>query len=145
MLGGPYSEEIRQLPKSAVLLAKVLAALLIGVLAWKWRLVQIAVTNPPWSLVGLMPLALVALIVVTAIGLIRLREWGFFAAYVLVPFSTAFHGIALVPWLTNALPTLRLRIWAVFVLNTMFLTAAIWVHRKYRGSERGERPTATPV
>ena len=133
------------MPKSAALLAKVLAALLIGVLAWKWVLVQVAATNPPWSMVGSMSLALVALILVTAIGLICLREWGFFAAYVLVPFSTVIHGIALVPWLTEALPTLRLRIWAVSVLNLLFLFATIWVHWKYRSSERGEKPNPTPV
>lgn len=33
-------------------------------------------------------------------------------AYVLAPFSTIFHGVSLVPWVTEALPTLEMRIWA---------------------------------
>lgn len=86
---------------------RVLAVLLIGVLASQWMLLRTAVTNPPWSSVGFMPLLFVTLTVLSVVGLLRVREWGFYSAYLLVPFSTVFHGVALVPFVTDALPSLQ--------------------------------------
>lgn len=108
--------------------ARILAALLIGVLVSQWVLLRMAVTNPPWSAVGFMSLLFVILTVVSVVGLLWVREWGFHSAYLLVPFSTLFHGVALVPFVTGALPTLQSRIWAVAVLNLLFFLAVAGSH-----------------
>ena len=116
---------------------RVLAALLAGVLVSKWLLLRIALTTVPWSLTGFMALLFVGLTVASAVGLLLLRDWGFLAVYVLAPFSTIFHGIALVPWITSALPTLEMRIWAAGVLNALFLVTAAIAH----WSNRAAAPT----
>ena len=107
---------------------RILAALLPGVLISKWVLLRIVLTSVPWSAAGFIALLFVGLTVASAVGLVLLRNWGFLAVYLLAPFSTIFHGIALVPWITSALPTLEMRIWAVGVLNALFLITAAVAH-----------------
>lgn len=108
--------------------SRILAALLIGVLVSQWLLLRVAVTNPPWSAASFMSLVFVILTIVSEVGLLRVREWGFYSAYLLVPFSALFHGVALVPFVTGALPVLQSRIWAVAVLNLLFFLAVAGTH-----------------
>src|SRR5690606_24250549 len=109
-----------------------LALSLIGVALWKWVLIRIAFTNPPWSTIGFVSLLFVPLLVGSVVGLLKTREWGFYAVYLLFPVSTILHGVALVPWVTDALPTQQLRIWSTAVLNLVFLAATILAHRMHR-------------
>ena len=121
------------------LLTKILAGLLVGVLASKWALVRIAVTNLPWSLVGFAALLFVLLSMASIIGLLRLQTWGFVCAYLLVLVSTFLHGIALVPFLTEPLPSPELKLWAVVIVNVMFLgTLAVTHLAQARATERPE-------
>lgn len=122
------ANEQHRLKPIARVVPRVLAVLLAGVLVSKWVLLNIAWTSAPWSAAGFMALLFVGLTVASAAGLLLLRNWGFFGVYLLAPFSTIFHGIALVPWITSALPTLEQRIWAVGVLNALFLFAAAMAH-----------------
>ena len=110
------------------LLARILAGLLFGTLVWKWALVRIAVTNLPWSFVGFAALLFVFLSAASIVGLIRARKWGFVCAYLLVPISTFLHGIALVPFLTELVPTPELKLWAVAILNVIFLGTLFITH-----------------
>ena len=110
------------------LLTKILAGLLLGVLLWKWALVRIAFTNVPWSFVGFSALVFLLLSVASIVGLLRLQTWGFACAYLLVPVSTFLHGIALVPFLTELLPSPELKLWAVAILNVVFLGTLVVTH-----------------
>ena len=101
-----------------------MAAVLLG----KWPLVRIAVTNPPWSLVGFAALLFVLLAAGSIIGLLRAKTWGLVCAYLLVPVSTFLHGIALVPFVTALLPSPELKVWAVVVVNVIFLVALVLTH-----------------
>jgi hypothetical protein len=118
------------------LLTKILAALLLGVLASKWGLVRIAVTNLPWSSVGFATLLFVLLSTASIVGLIRLQTWGFVYAYLLVPVSTFLHGITLVPFVTELLTSPELQSWAVAIVNVMFLGTLVVAHLLHaRGPE----------
>ena len=110
------------------LLSKILAGLLVGVVVWKWALVRIAVTNSPWSFAGFAALLFLLLAAASVIGLGRLKTWGFVCAYLLVPVSTFLHGIALVPFLTGLLPSPELEVWAVAILNVIFLAMVGGTH-----------------
>lgn len=130
---------------AARVMSRVLAVLLIGALVPQWILLRMAVTNPPWTTAGFMALLFVTLTVVSVLGLLRGREWGFYGAYLLVPFGTLAHGVALVPFVTAALPTLTLRIWGTALLNLLFFLAVAgthWALRKDRveGRLAGRQP-----
>jgi hypothetical protein len=119
-------------------LSIALAVLLIAVLLRYWVLVEglfrIARTDP-WSQASLLNLLVVGLflglLIASIVGLLKMRIWGIYAIYALVPVSTVLHGIALVPFVSGLLPT-QLRIGAVFVLNLAFLGAALILHRSWR-------------
>jgi hypothetical protein len=131
----------------ARVLSLLLALLLIGVLLRYWMLVPgffrslIDPMNPPWTSAGFTYTAVVggflALLGGATIGLFRRRVWGVYCAYALVPVSTILHGIPLIPFVSDLLPTLQFRIAAVFVLNLMFLTGAVILHLEYRKARRG--------
>ena len=122
------------------LLTKILAGLLVGVLASKWALVRVAFTSLPWSLVGFAALLFVLLAAASIIGLLRLQTWGFVCAYLLVPVSTFPYGIALVPFLTQLLPSPDLKQWAVAIVNVIFLVTLAVTHlAQSRGTEPPEQ------
>ena len=118
-------------------IGRVLAASLGGVLVWKWVLVQIVFRNAPWSLVGAVTILFLGLLIASIVGLLRMRPWGFYCAYVLVPVSTVLHGIALIPFIPELLPSQTLRIGSVLVLNVGFLVATVVAHLMSRRSEHG--------
>lgn len=118
--------------RSVVLTNRILAAFLVGTLLWHWGLVRSLLYTGPASILGVVIVILLGLIVGSAVGLARLTPWGYYLTYALVPFATIFHGIALVPAVTNLLPQGQPRIVAVLVLNLAFLVAAIRSHRKLR-------------
>ena len=118
-----------QIVSYAGIVSRGLAALLVMVIVAQLELISMVLRNPPWSMLSLMVIGFLALVVLSIAGLVRLAPWGFYAAYALVPFSTIFHGIALVPFVSRLLPTPEGRIWSVFVLNIAFLATLIIAHR----------------
>lgn len=136
-------------------LSIVLAVLLIGVLVRHWTLVRGVYwnltgdpLNPLWSPAVLTYLLVVGgflvLLIASAVGLLRLRPWGIYCAYALVPVSTILHGISLIPFLSDLLPTRELGIAAVLILNLTFLTAVMILHTAYRRANRqGQQDAAT--
>ena len=121
---------------SATMISRILAALLAVVLFSSWELVAMLLRNPPWSILGVVIILFLSLLIGGLLGLLWLRPWGFYCAYLLVPVSTMLHGIPLVPFVTNLLPSPELRTWSVFILNFAFLVATIVAHLAYRTSTR---------
>lgn len=135
---------MRQGPR---ILSIVLGALLFGVLVRNWALVPGLLRtltddspHPLWSAPVLTYVVVVGgflvLLAAAAIGLLRVRPWGIYCGYALVPVSTILHGIPLVPLVSDLLPTLQFRIAAVFVLNIAFLTAIVILHASLRRDAR---------
>jgi hypothetical protein len=116
---------------------RVLAVSLIGTVLWYWQLFVLLFRTAPWSMLGVVLILLYVLLIGSVIGLLRMSTRGYYFTYVLVPFATMFHGVALIPVVTSLLPSQTLRIASVFVLNCTFLAAAVVSHRFAR---RG-RPT----
>lgn len=116
----------------ARLLTLFLAACLIGVVVSNSVLIQQFFRVAPWSLLGVVLWLFFGLWVLSVIGLLWLRPWGFYSAYALVPVSTVLLGIALVPFVTGLLPRLEWRMWTVLILNIGFLGATVFAHWSYR-------------
>lgn len=118
--------------KTSRLLSLALVVLLIGVLVRYWVLVQGLFVWPRGINIFMTYLAVVGvfigLLLGSIVGLVRLRAWGFYCVYLLVPVSTVLHGIPLVPFVSDLLPSPGLRIWAVSILNVAFLTTAVISH-----------------
>ena len=123
-------------------LSTFLAVLLIGVLFRYWAVVEIFFRSlaASWSetpsgsalITTLVVGGFLGLLAASVVGLFRRRKWGVYCAYALVPVSTMLHSIPLVPFVSDLLPNLQLRIAAVFVLNLIFLAATILLHVEYR-------------
>lgn len=128
----------------AVMINRVLAASLVGTLLWHGRLVMALFQAAPWSMLGVALILLLVLLMGSVIGLLRLSARGYYFVYILVPYATMFHGIALIPGVTNVLPTPTLRLASVLLLNLAFLAATIVSHRLVRqGRPNGPGPVLT--
>jgi hypothetical protein len=139
------SSDPEPLFRRASLIGRSLAVSLVGVVAWKWILIPIVFRNPPWSPVGSVSILFLGLLVGSVAGLLKMRPWGFYCAYLLVPVSTMLLGIALVPFVTDWLPTRSLQVNSLFVLNVAFLVATAASHLMYRRSTRGDGGAAAAM
>lgn len=124
------SSQLRVWP---LVLPRLLAVSLVLVAIRYWSVVRIAVSQPPWTMVGFVSLVFVVLLAAAAAGLFLQRKWGFVAAYLLVLVSTILHSIPLVPFVTDLLPGLDARTWGMVLLNLTFLVATATAHWRMQG------------
>jgi hypothetical protein len=115
----------------------LLSASLVGVLVTNFVLLQMMFRVAPWSLLGIVLILFLGLLLGSIVGLLRMRPWGYWLAYALVPVSTILHGISLVPFVVELLPRLEWRIWAVFLLNGAFFVGILRSHWLYRRGPPG--------
>lgn len=115
---------------------RVLAFCLVATVASNWILVRMLLTSAPWSELGLALILLFAPLAGSVVGLLRMREWGFYCAYLLFPVSTLLHSMPLVPFASGWIPTLPLRISSLLMVNVLFLVATTVSHMLYRRSRR---------
>jgi uncharacterized membrane protein (DUF2068 family) len=71
------------------------------------------------------------LALLSIVGLWRMRLWGVYSTYALVPFGTLFLSVPFIPFVSDLVPTPYLRIVAVLALNVTFLIATYALHRSH--------------
>lgn len=129
------------MPRLPLVFSRLLVILLVGVLLRHWALIPgffrnlADPINPILSASSLTYSVVVGgflgLLVGAIVGLLRRRIWGVYCAYALVPVSTILHSIPLIPFISDLLPTLEVRIAAVAILNLAFLAIAALLHLSY--------------
>ncbi|MCW5603146.1 MAG: hypothetical protein KIT18_01150 [Burkholderiales bacterium] len=123
----------------AVVLNQVLVALLLATLLAYWRLFLPFFSGAPGILI-LVALTHLVLLIGAIIGLWRFRPWGYYLAYLLVPFSTVMLSISFVPFVPLAFPD-NLRPLVLVIVNAAVLLLAVAAHLAYRrtlgGAARG--------
>ena len=128
------------MPRLPRLHSRVLALLLVLVLFRYFRLplgFAIFLADGFRSMsYGIVVGGFLALMAATITGLYQRRIWGVYCVYALVPVSTVLLSIPFIPFVTDLLPTLQMRIIALPIINSAFLVGVMALHLRYRRAIR---------
>ncbi|MDX1402578.1 MAG: hypothetical protein R3245_11700 [Kiloniellales bacterium] len=120
---------------------KLLSAISLVSLIENWQILRLIGQSfdkiEPWILSPLM-IAVPFLWVGAIAGLWYARSWGFIALYLYGALVTLFFGISLVPLILTPVP-LELRLYALLVVNSLFLLAAAYLHRRLGRAEQAPK------
>jgi hypothetical protein len=121
--------------RRARLLSRGLAVLLILLLIADAPLVPMLLRSPVFSTLWAILAVHLGLLLAAIVGLLRVRPWGFYCLYVLVPFSTILLSISFVPHLPRPFPP-ELRPLVLTVANVAVLLVTAAAHASHRATRR---------
>lgn len=118
-------------------LARLVGVLIIltSIVHWKSFFISISMfgASPGVASLGLL---LLALAILSAIGLVAYRGWGFLAFYCFVLLATIGFSIPLIPFVASWLP-LAAGPWVMIAINLVILLIMIAAHSERRKSRAG--------
>jgi len=118
-------------------LARIVGVLIIltSIVHWKSFFISISMfgTSPGVASLGLL---LLALAILSALGLVAYKGWGFPAFYCFALLSTIGFSIPLIPFVSSWLP-LSARPWVMIAINLILLLIMIAAHSEWRKSHAG--------
>ena len=124
---------------TATQLTRALAVLLVLVLAASWIEISIwlrELPRDPLSPLSLVMTAHLLLLAGSIVGLLRLRPWGFYLVYLMIPLSTVLLSISFLPLVPRLFP-FPLNSIVMSAMNLLVLVFVVSTHAKFRREAAG--------